>query len=109
MKREISEILVETARRRATITYQQLTERLTVAQLAPNDPSLAPLLREISEAEDAAGRGLLTAVVVRRDTGRPGRGFYALASQRGRDTTSPAACWQDELQRVYRAWRQGGS
>jgi len=103
LRAEIEAVLRAVAWRRATLTYQDLTSALTTARLAPNDPMLPGLLREISEGEDAAGRGLLTAVVVRRDTGRPGRGFFALAALRGRDLSDETACWQRELTRVYAA------
>jgi hypothetical protein len=97
-------ILVETARRREVITYVALSSRLTAIPLAPNDASLAAMLGEVSAAEDEAGRGLLTAVVVRQDTVRPGRGFFRMAARQGRDVSDPAACWERECERVYAAW-----
>jgi hypothetical protein len=60
---------------------------------------LAALLREISMEEDAAGRGLLSAVVV-RGSGLPGGGFFQLAEERGRDTSDREACWRAEHARV---------
>jgi hypothetical protein len=62
------------------------------------------MLGEVSAAEDEAGRGLLTAVVVRQDTLRPGLGFFRMAARQGRDVSDPAACWERERERVYAAW-----
>ena len=56
-----------------TVTYEQLRAELGL------EGDLVPVLRALSEAEDDAGRGLLTAVVVRADTGRPGAGWFRLA------------------------------
>jgi hypothetical protein len=104
-KQEIREILVATARAENVITYQELTTRLTTGRLEPDSVALAQLLGEISAAEDAAGRGLLTVVVVRKGSGRPGRGFFAMAQQHGRDTADPERFLVAETQRVYCAWR----
>jgi hypothetical protein len=103
-RNEIHVILAETARRRGVITYVDLASRIRAVPLAPNDAMLAGLLGEISTAEDEAGRGLLTALVVRQDTLRPGRGFFRMAARQGRDTSDPLACWERERERVYAAW-----
>ena len=84
-----------------TITYQALRDEFGL------EGDLVPLLRAVAEAEDDAGRGLLTAVVVRDDTGRPGRGWFRLAAARGRDVRDPEAAWQAEralLRRHWEAW-----
>ena len=87
-------MLVEVAARGETITYEQVRSRLALAG------DIVPALRALSEHEDDAGRGLLTAVVVRSDTGRPGVGWFRLASERGRDVTDADAAWQAERGRL---------
>jgi hypothetical protein len=104
LKTEIRVILVAVARAEEVITYHELTARLPSVPLAPDAPALAPILREISVAEDKAGRGLLTAVVVLKGRGLPGKGFFDLARRRDRDTSDPKACWLAECRRVYAAW-----
>lgn len=86
--------LVEVAARGEVITYEQLRAELGLTA------DLVPMLRALSEAEDDAGRGLLTAVVVRADTGRPGAGWFRLAADRGRDTSDEDAAWHTERQRL---------
>jgi hypothetical protein len=91
--------LVALASARRTITYETLRSELALTG------DLVPVLRALSEAEDDAGRGLLTAVVVRADTGRPGAGWFRLAASRGRDTRDEDAAWErerDRLQEVHR-------
>jgi hypothetical protein len=86
--------LVEVAAAGGTVTYDELRAEFDL----PGD--LVPTLRALSEAEDDAGRGLLTAVVVRADTGKPGNGWTRLAEARGRDVTDPDAAWEAERTRL---------
>jgi hypothetical protein len=59
------------------------------------------MLGEISEEEDALGRGMLSVLVVHKGDGqRPGSGFFQLANKLGRDTSDKDLCWTIELQRV---------
>jgi hypothetical protein len=90
----LRDLLVEVAARGETITYEQVRSRLGLAG------DIVPALRELAEREDGAGRGLLTAVVVRSDTGRPGIGWFRLAAGRGRDVTDADAAWQAERARL---------
>ena len=92
----LRERLVEVAGRGATITYDDVRAELGL------EGDLVPRLRALSTAEDDAGRGLLTAVVVRADTGLPGKGWFELAAQRGRDTTDPVVVWNAERARLKR-------
>ena len=90
--------LVDVAARGATITYDELRRELGL------EGDLVPALRSLSVAEDDAGRGLLTAVVVRADTGLPGAGWFRLAEERGRDISDTVVMWNDEcaqLQAVH--------
>jgi len=82
--------LVEVAARGETITYEQLRRDVGF------EGDLVPRLRSLSVAEDDAGRGLLTAVVVRSDSGLPGDGWFRLAEERGRNPSDPMAMWEAE-------------
>lgn len=84
------ELLLEVAATGTTVTYDDLRARLGL------EGDLVPLLRTLSEREDDAGRGLLTAVVVQASSGRPGAGWFRLAAERGRDLTDPGAAWEAE-------------
>jgi hypothetical protein len=88
--------LLEVAADRATITYDDLRSELQI------EGDLVPALRALSVAEDEAGRGLLTAVVVRPDTGLPGAGWFRLAEERGRTATDPVAMWNEERERLHK-------
>jgi hypothetical protein len=58
------------------------------------------LLDQISKDEDAAGRGILTALVVLKEEGVPADGFWVSAAELGRDAGDRIACWSDEVKRV---------
>ena len=63
------------------------------------------MLGEISSAEDADGRGMLTVVVVHKvGDMQPGPGFFELAKSLGRDTGDILKCWVAELHKVHAYW-----
>ena len=87
-------LLAEVAARGRTISYEEVRSELGLTG------DIVPLLRQVSVDEDEAGRGLLSAVVVRRDTGRPGAGWYRLAADRGRDVADRDQTWLTERARL---------
>jgi len=102
--------LITVAEQESTITYSDLVERVRDLQhLAnpidnPHDPRLAEILGEISREEDAAGRGMLSVVVVRKNDDIPGDGYFILAKELGRDTSDRVKCWVEELKKVHGYW-----
>ena len=92
-------LLVEVAGRGATVTYAEV--RRSVGGDLPHrgDHDLAALLRAVSLAEEEAGRGLVSAVVV-GPSGRPGAGWFRLAAERGRDVADREAAWHAERRRL---------
>jgi len=62
---EIRRILIRLAKRRELITYSSLVRLVRSSRMNPNSVSLSNRLTSISEKEFAAGRRLLSAVVVR--------------------------------------------
>lgn len=104
-KEEAREAMIRVARRGRTMSYSDLVHQIESCTLEPHDTRLAHMLGEISTAEDEAGRGLLTVVVVHKSGDmRPGPGFFELAQHRGRDITNKDRCWVEESRKVYKAW-----
>lgn len=103
-KEEARAAMIETARGRDTISYSDLVRQVTSIRLEPRDPRLFHMLGEISTEEAAAGRGMLTVVVVHKHGDKqPGPGFFELAKRLGRNM-SDEECWVTELSKVYRVW-----
>jgi hypothetical protein len=106
IKTEIRTILIGVARDRQLITYSDLTRMLQTASLHYHSPALARLLVEIGSEELQAGRPSLPALVVTRQTGIPGAGFFKIDGQWDADITDPVAYWSGEVQNVYDYWSQ---
>lgn len=107
---ELLEVLIWHARVKDLPTYADLAAELKVIKFEPGSHALADLLTELTTAEDAAGHGLIAAIVVSKKTGRPGSGFLKQAQERGRvfDPRDPNQCekmWRAEVTRVREAWQ----
>lgn len=105
-KDEMVAILSARAKAQKTIAYSDLVRQVHAIALDPDSFALAAMLGEISEAEDASNRGMLTVIVVHK-TGdmKPGPGFFDLAQRLGRDTSDLDKCWIAELTAVFKRWR----
>ena len=104
-KEEARQAMIAAARRKGWIAYSDLVAAIRTIDLEPQSTHLAHMLGEISSAEDAAGRGMLTVVVVHKSgDGMPGAGFFELARSLGRDTRDKVAFWAGELDRVHATW-----
>ena len=89
---------------RGPITYGELCSTMKSIAIEPHSYALAHMLGEVSDDEDSAGRGMLSAYVVSAETGGPGGGFFELAEKLGRDVRDRDAFWVAELRRVELAW-----
>jgi molybdopterin synthase catalytic subunit len=104
-KQEVRRILIERAKVRGMIPYSDLAGKIGAIPLEAHDQRLFHLLGQISSEEDAAGRGMLSVIVVHKSGDmQPGPGFFELAKQLGRDTSDILRCWVDELKKVYAVW-----
>ena len=102
--------LVKCARFRGTITYQEIAE-LTGLPIVGSymGKEVGHLLGEISEAQHALGRPMLSAIAVGVD-GLPGEGFFKLATTLGKFTghgdEAQRHFWEQERSAVYELWRK---
>ena len=104
-KKEMRKILIERAKVRGMIPYSELVGKVRTINLEPESYALAAMLGEISSEEDAAGRGVLTVIVVHKYSDmQPGPGFFELAEELGRDTSDILKCWVEELRKVHGYW-----
>jgi hypothetical protein len=105
-KREMRDVLIETARRGQTIAYSELASRIQTISFHPQEPAFAAMLGEISEEEDQNGRGMLTVLVVHQGGDmRPGPGFFHLAQRLGRDVADLDRTWVEEFKKVTSHWQ----
>lgn len=81
---ELYDRLVEAARASETVTYGELAEMLHMDFGNPNDRRrVGVLLGEISRFEVAAGRPMLSSVVIHKNDFQPGKGFFGLGQELG--------------------------
>ncbi len=99
-KREAIRAIVRAGRKEELITYSDLANAITSIHFEPHDFAMNHLLDEISKEEDAAGRGILSALVVLKDERVPGEGFWATARDIGRIFTDKWVFWAEEVRRV---------
>ena len=92
--------IVRAGRTDNVIFYSDLAKQISSVPLEPHSYAMDRLLDEISKEEDAAGRGILTALVVLKDQGVPASGFWASAIDIGRDVKDQLAFWAEETRRV---------
>lgn len=103
VKAEIRQLIIETAKMRQLITYSELTGMLQTAYVHYHSHVLTRLLIDIGGEEWAAGRPSLPALVIAKQTGRPGPGYFKLAPGEI-EIGDPIAEWEAEVQRVYDYW-----
>ncbi|MXY55855.1 MAG: hypothetical protein F4029_05365 [Gammaproteobacteria bacterium] len=107
-KEEARRAMVAAASRGGVVAYSELVAEIRALHLEPQSTHLAHMLGEISSAEHAAGRGMLTAVVVHKSDGVPGSGFFELARALGGDFNDSLAFWAAELAKVHETWGTRG-
>jgi hypothetical protein len=99
-KSEAVRVIVREGRKGNPITYSDLAGKITSIRFDPHDHIFHLMLGEISTEEDAAARGMLTVLVVRKDDGMPGDDFWDLAKRLGRDTKDKTVLWAEETKTV---------
>ena|SRR5689334_3049969 len=106
LREEMRQVMVETARRGQLITYSELCASLKTAYLHYHSPQIVKLLDEIGMIEREAGRPILPAVVVGKQSGIPGVGYFRIAGEghEGEDTFDPKVNWEADLQKVFDYW-----
>ena len=108
-KEEMRVAIIDRAKREGMISYSELLKNVKSLKLDIEEIDhrsiMAEMLGEISLAEDKAGRGMLSALVVHK-TGdmEPGQGFFDYAETLGRDISDKTRCWVREVERVYNYW-----
>jgi hypothetical protein len=66
VKSEMVPVMRRTATNEDTISYSDLMKQVRTIRIGPDDPAVASLLGQISEDAGAAGRGMLSVVVVHK-------------------------------------------
>lgn len=103
-KLQAKDFLTSCARRRATTTYSELCAVVDAIHLRPYSFAIVAFLNEICTEEDAAHGVMMASLVVRKDSGVPGDGYFRHADRLGRDISDREAFWRSEVEKVYDVW-----
>jgi hypothetical protein len=104
LKAEMRAILINQARQRATITYSSLAASMQTVHMHHRAPYFHKLLRDMDADEVRDGRPSLAALVVRKDTGIPGSGFFTEAPFVAGEIFDPIAYWQRDFDIICDYW-----
>lgn len=104
LKDEMRAILIGLARARQTIAYSDLAGLLTSAYVHHRAPDFHRLITDMSQDDERAGRASLAALVVRKDSGVPGAGFFAHTPVDGATMAEMEAYWRAEFERTCDFW-----
>jgi hypothetical protein len=96
--------MLERARVRATITYAELANAVAETGFRPRSWALMALLGEVCRDEDPVHDVWIASLVVRKDTGMPGDGYFAYAERDGFDVSDKPSLWREQVQRVWNAY-----
>ncbi len=96
-------ILQDVARSRLTTTYEELMEKMG----GPGRGFVGGVLVEVCSQEHAAGRPLLTAIVVKKGSNDPGEGYWMLPMvPKVDDVDERRKLVEAEQQRVWDYWQK---
>jgi hypothetical protein len=96
--------LLARARARGTITYSELAQAVSDTGFRPRSWALMALLGEVCRDEDPIHGVWTASLVVRKDTGMPGDGYFGYAEREGFDVSDRAELWRWNVQRVWDAY-----
>ncbi len=105
-REELRKILIDLARNRQTIAYSELARMIESVHLHHRSPLFYRLLYEVCDEEETRGHGMLCALVVRKDSGVPGGGYYTGMAASGHDQSDIEASWRAERDQVFEYWSQ---
>ena len=92
------------ARAHETITYAELAQAVSETGFRPRSWALMALLGEVCRDEDPVHGVWTASLVVRKDTGMPGDGYFGYAEREGLDVSDKGAFWREHVQRVWNAY-----
>jgi|ERR1043166_1927458 molybdopterin synthase catalytic subunit len=104
-KEEARAAMIARARLRGMIPYSDLVKEISAVSFRAHDTRLFHMLAEIAIEEDAAGHGMLSAVVVHKHGDmQPGPGFFVLGQHLGYSTKDQLKFWIEQLKKVHAYW-----
>jgi hypothetical protein len=107
-KTRLLALLLDAATSQTTVTYGEAARVAFHGRFSARSGALMDLLGEVDSEQEAARGVMIASLVVRKDTGMPGEGYFAFADDElGRDVSDREAFWRDEVAAVWDAYGSG--
>ncbi|MBI3116687.1 MAG: hypothetical protein HYZ12_05035 [Thaumarchaeota archaeon] len=84
IRKDVRDELIEVAKKRRTVTYGYLMKKFGLSRGHPRGCGIAGVIGEIGRYERERGAPGFGAIVVRKDTGYPGGGYFCYDDLPGR-------------------------
>ena len=104
-REETRQILIQCAKEDRTLAALELVREIRTISFSPRSRAFSEMLNQIALAEYAAGRGILTVMVVAKGRGMPGPGFFKFALEIGLRFTNKREFCTQERRRVVDYWQ----
>ncbi|PJF21198.1 MAG: hypothetical protein CUN56_12310 [Phototrophicales bacterium] len=104
LRDEMRDFLINLARLGKTISYSELAAQLQTAYIHHRAPMFSELLRQISYEDKAANRPMLATLVVNKQRGIPGDGYFKGLVEE--DFIDPETYWQARFEEVCQYWQE---
>lgn len=107
-KSSLASLLADVAAARSTVTYGEAARVAFGGRFSARSRALMDLLGDVDSEQEALRGVMIAALVVRKDTGMPGDGFFAFAADElHRDVTDRERFWRAEAEAVWCAYDAG--
>lgn len=103
-REQLTACLIDRARSRTTASYSELCGEISVDRFRPYSWSFMALLDEACRAEDSRTGAILATLAVRKDTGRPGEGYFSWAAKTGLLLGDREQFWLQAADAVWAAY-----
>lgn len=104
LKQEMRQILIGMAKLRQTVCYSDLAAMLQSAYIHHRSPEFPRLITDMSREDELSGHASLAPLVVRKDSGIPGMGFFINTAVETGDLSDMEAFWRKEFERTCEYW-----
>lgn len=103
----LESLLAEAAAAQSTVTYSEAALRAFGGRFSARSGALMDLLGEVDSAWERERGVLIATLVVRKDTGRPGEGYFSFVENVvvGAPVADREAYWLEQAQAVWSAFR----